>query len=149
METNAIHLSTYYYQTNSDISTREGFSRGTAGCNQDGNPWNGWNVRRDWGVDETAWCRACSWQVGKCVGEKWWSRPLLTVATTIINTSDPAKVQIQKNSLQILHSFYPFVQTVLFDSSGLGEKWNLEHLIIVKEVEWVLLMIIVNDSINE
>ena len=74
------------------------------------------------------------------------------MATTIINTSDPAKIQIQKNSLQILQSFYPFVQTVLFDSSGLGEKWNLEHLIIVKEVEWVLMMIlmmmrIINDDI--
>ena len=61
-------------------------------------------------------------------------RPLLTVATTIINTRDSAKVQIQKNCLRILNSFYPYVRTVLFDNNDLTAGWNVHHIIINKDV---------------
>lgn len=73
------------------------------------------------------------WVIGTV--DNWWMcRPLLTVATTIINTRDSAKVQIQKNCLQILNSFYPYVQTVLFDNNGLTAGWNVNHIIINKDV---------------
>lgn len=64
-------------------------------------------------------------------------RTLLTVATTIIQTNDAAKIQIQRNCLSVLNSFYPYIRTVLFDNHALTAQWNLPNIIVVSTVRFL------------
>lgn len=62
-------------------------------------------------------------------------RTLLTVATTVIASKDPAKQKIQQNCLKVLNSFFPFVKTVLFDNNEVSSSWHLNDVTVVRDVK--------------
>ena len=45
-------------------------------------------------------------------------------------------MQIQRNCLSVLNSFYPYIRTVLFDNHDLTSKWNLPNIIVVSTVRF-------------